>query len=71
MAHTVSANGLNISHKGTGGYEMNSTPDVCRVGDTPVPFSIISYSRDLVRGTATVFADGGHVLDAKGSAHAA
>lgn len=70
MPHTVAANGLTVSHKGTGGFEVNSTPDVCRVGGTPVPFSIISHSRDLIRGTTTVFADGGHPLDCKGSAHA-
>lgn len=69
MAHTVSANGLTVSHKGTGGHETNSTPDVCRVGNVPTPFSIISFSRHLVRGTTTVFADGGETIDCKGSAH--
>ncbi|CAM3270457.1 protein of unknown function [Paracoccus aminovorans] len=70
MAHTVSANGLTISHRGTGGHEVNSTPDVCRLANNvPVPFSIISFSRDLVRGTRTVLADGGNTIDCRGSAH--
>lgn len=70
MAHTVTSNGLTISHKGTGGFEMNSTPDVCKLpNNVPVPFVIISFSKDLVRGTDTVFADGGNTIDCKGSAH--
>ncbi len=70
MAHTVTANGLTISHKGTGGHEMNSTPDVCKLpNNVPVPFAIISFSKDLVRGTTSVFADGGNTIDCKGSAH--
>jgi hypothetical protein len=70
MAHTVNANGLTISHKGTGGHEMNSSPDVCKLpNNIPVPFMIISFSKDLVRGTTTVFADGGNTIDCKGSAH--
>ncbi len=69
MAHTVSANGLTVSHKGTGGHEINSTPDVCRSPGAPVPYAIISFSRDLVRGSRTVFADGGNVIDCRGSAH--
>jgi hypothetical protein len=71
MAHTVSANTLTISHKGTGGYEMNSTPDVCLTpaGPVPVPYMILSFSKDLIRGSKTVFADGGNTIDIKGSAH--
>lgn len=71
MPNTVSTNGLTMSHKGTGGYEKNSTPDVCLTpsGPVPVPYSIISFSRDLIRGTRTVFADGGHSVAIKGSAH--
>jgi hypothetical protein len=71
MAHTVAANTLTISHKGTGGYEMNSTPDVCLTpaGPVPVPYMIVSFSKDLIRGSKTVFADGGNTIDIKGSAH--
>lgn len=71
MPNTVSTNGLTMSHKGTGGYEKNSTPDVCLTpsGPVPVPYSIISFSKDLIRGTRTVFADGGHSVAVKGSAH--
>lgn len=69
MAHTVSANGLTISHKGTGGFEMNSTPDMCKTPSVPVPYMIVSFSKDLIRGTETVFADGGNTIDCRGSAH--
>lgn len=70
MAHTVNANGLTISHKGTGGYETNSTPDLCKMpNNVPVPFNIVSFSKDLIRGTTSVFADGGNTIDCKGSAH--
>ncbi|MEE9390873.1 MAG: DUF4150 domain-containing protein [Planctomycetota bacterium] len=73
MTQTVSANGLTISHKGTSGFEMCSAPDVCKtpVGNSvvPIPYTITSFSRDLVRGTSTVLADGGNSIDCKGSAH--
>ncbi|SFU10985.1 DUF4150 domain-containing protein [Mesorhizobium sp. YR577] len=71
MSHTVVANGFTISHKGTPGYEKNTTPDVCLTpsGPVPVPYGIISYSRDLIRGSRTVFADGGNSIAVKGSAH--
>lgn len=71
MAHTVAANGLTISHKGTGGYEKNSTPDICLTpgGPVPVAYSIISFSKDLIRGSTSVFADGGNSIAIKGSAH--
>lgn len=73
MGVTIAANGLTISHKGSGGFETNSAPDVCKtpVGNAVVPigYSIISFSAGLVRGTTTVFADGGNSIDARGSAH--
>ena len=73
MAQTVSANGLTVSHKGTSGMEMNSTPDVCKtpIGNAvvPVPYMIVAKSSDLIRGTTTVFADGGNSIDHRSSAH--
>lgn len=68
---TISANTLSISHKGTPGWERNTTPDVCLTPPEPkpVPYSIISYSRDLENGSETVFADGGHSIAIKGSRH--
>lgn len=71
MKPTVAANALSISHKGTGGFETNSTPDVCLTpsGPVPVPYKIISFSKDLVRGSRTVFADGGNPIAVRGSAH--
>jgi hypothetical protein len=71
MTVTVKANGLTISHKGSGGYETNSAPDVCLTPPKPVPipYSIISFSKDIVRGSVTVLADGGNSIDIDGSAH--
>ncbi len=71
MSLTVAANGLSISHKGSGGFETNSTPDVCKTPDKaiPIPYTIISKSADLALGSKTVFADGGNTIDIKGSCH--
>ena len=69
MTVTVAVNGLTLSHKGSGGYERNSAPDVCKSPGTPVPYQIISFNRDLIRGSGSVAADGGHSIDILGSAH--
>ena len=71
MGVTVTVNGLTMSHKGSGGHATNSTPDVCLTpsGPVPVPYSIISLSSDLVRGTKAITADGRNPIAVKGSAH--
>lgn len=71
MSVTIAANAQTIDHKGSGGYETNSTPDVCKTPDKaiPIPYSIMSKSSDLVRGSTTVFADGGNSVAIKGCAH--
>ncbi|NEP60530.1 MAG: DUF4150 domain-containing protein, partial [Symploca sp. SIO2G7] len=73
MPQTVAANSLTISHQGTAGMEMNSVPDICKTPSgpavIPVPYMIVSFSKDLVRGTKTVFADGGNSIDHMSSAH--
>lgn len=74
MTLTIKVNGLELSHKGSGGMVQNTVPDVCLTpaGPTmvPVPYQIVSFSRDLVRGTTTVLADGGHMISNLGSAYA-
>lgn len=69
MTVTVAVNGLTLAHKGSGGYERSSAPDVCRSPGAPVPYQIISFNRDLIRGSQSVAADGGHPIDIYGSAH--
>lgn len=73
MVVTVSANGLTISHKGSGGFEQCSAPDVCKtpVGPNmvPIPYMIVSMSADLSMGTVTVKADGGNSVAVSGSIH--
>lgn len=70
MTATVAVNGLTLSHQGSGGYERCSAPDVCRSPGWPVPYQIVSFNRDLVRGSREVRADGGYSCDVFGSAHA-
>lgn len=71
MGVTIRINGLTVSHKGSGGYEKNSAPDVCKTPPhpVPVPYTIVSFSSGLVRGTTTVFADSGQSVAIHGSAH--
>jgi len=74
MPVTINANMLTISHKGSGGFEMCSAPDVCKTPappgpPVPIPYMITSFSKDLIRGSMTVKADGGNSIDIRGSAH--
>lgn len=74
MAQTVTANGLTISHKGTAGFQINSTPDVCKTpagtAVVPVPYIIIARSSTLSKGTKKVKADGGNSIAHRPSVHA-
>jgi len=74
MGVTITANGLTISHKGSGGLEMCSIPDICKTpspgGPVPIPYFIISKSSSLTGGTKKVKADGGNSIDHKSSKHA-
>lgn len=71
MGVTIQVNGLTVAHKGSGGYEKNSAPDVCKTPPhpVPVPYSIISFNRDLQKGSSKVKADGGNSIDIKPSIH--
>jgi Domain of unknown function (DUF4150)/VRR-NUC domain len=64
---TVRATGNSICHKGSGGTVRNTIPDVCKTPTVPVPHTIVSFSRDLARGSRSVFADGGNSIAIKGS----
>ncbi len=54
--------GLTLCHKGSDGVSIADVPDVCSTPpmQAPVPYPNIAFSRDLVKGTATVLADGGN-----------
>ncbi|MFA0114339.1 PAAR-like domain-containing protein [Vibrio sp. 10N.261.46.E11] len=71
MAVTISANGLSVVHKGSGGEANATLPDVCltTVGNSvvPIPYGNNAKSADLVEGTTTVSADGGNSIALKGS----
>lgn len=74
MPVTVFANNLTISHKGSLGFEFCTIPDVCLTPappapPVPIPYPIISFSKDIVRGTTTVKADRGNSIDHRSSAH--
>lgn len=63
MTLTISINnGLSLVHKGSDGVSTATLPDVCKTppGPVPVPYPNISFSKDLAKGTTTVFADGGN-----------
>ena len=66
---TVNINGLTLCHKGSGGVSHNTLPDVCKTpGEgVPVPYENEAYSSDLVKGTVSVFADGGNMIANVGS----
>lgn len=66
---TININGLTLCHKGSGGVSHNTLPDVCKTpGEgTPVPYENEAYSADLVKGTTSVFADGGNMIANMGS----
>jgi len=71
MAITININGLTLVHKDSGGVAKATLPDVCLTptssGPVPVNYPNIAFSKDLVKGTTTVFADGGYMCANKGS----
>ncbi len=69
MSLTININGLTLCHRGSGGVTHNTLPDVCKTPDKgiPIPYENEAYSRDLVKGTTSVFADGGNMIANLGS----
>lgn len=69
---TINVNGLTLCHKGSGGVTHNTLPDVCKTPPLaiPVPFENEAYSADLIKGTSSVFADGGNMIANFGSCFA-
>lgn len=74
MAVTISANGLSVVHKGSGGEANATLPDVCltKVGKpiVPIPYGNNAKSSDLAGGSTTVTADGGNSIALKDSTFA-
>ncbi len=66
MAVSININGLTLCHKGSDGITHNTLPNVCKTPDKglPLPYRNEACSRDLVKGTTSVFADG-HMSIAK------
>lgn len=69
MAVTVNINELTLCHRASNGVTHNTLPDVCKTPDKGIPISYANeaYSSDLVKGTTTVFADGGNMIANYGS----
>jgi hypothetical protein len=69
MAITININGLTLCHKGSDGVSHNTLPDVCKTPDkgVPTPYQNEAYSKDLIKGTTTCFADGGNMIANLGS----
>ena len=66
MTVSSNINGLTLCHKGSDGVTRNTLPDVCKTPDKGLllPYCNEACSRDLVKGTTSVFADG-HMSIAK------
>ena len=71
MSVTVNVNKLSLCHKGSNGITTATIPDVCKTpspgGPIPIPYPNIAFSRDLVKGTTTIKADGGNMTAKYGS----
>lgn len=66
---TININGITLCHKGSEGVSHNTLPDVCKTPPfgIPIPYENEAYSADLVKGTVSVFADGGNMIANMGS----
>lgn len=66
---TINVNGLSLCHKDSGGVSHNTLPDVCKTPPlaVPVPYENEAYSSDLIKGSVSVFADGGNSIGNMGS----
>ncbi|EGE4660856.1 DUF4150 domain-containing protein [Salmonella bongori serovar 48:i:- str. 94-0708] len=66
---TININGLTLCHKGSNGISHNTLPDVCKTPPfgVPVAYENEACSADLVKGTVSVFADGGNMIANMGS----
>lgn len=69
MSVSINVNGLSLCHKGSDGRIDNTLPDVCKTPDKgiPIPYKNRAFSKDLVKGTTSCFADGGHMVANFGS----
>lgn len=69
MALSVNINGLTLCHRGSDGVSRSTLPDVCKTPDKgiPLPYQNQASARDLVKGTTSVFADGGQMIAKFGS----
>jgi len=73
MALTVKVNGVanSLVHKGSDHFSAATLPDVCKTpspgGPVPLPYSNLSQSNTLDKGTRTVKADEGNMIAVKGS----
>nr|MCU0636949.1 DUF4150 domain-containing protein [Gemmatimonadaceae bacterium] len=66
---TVNVNNLSLCHRGSGGISRATLPDVCKTpgNAVPLPYPNVAFSRDLVQGTTSITADGGHMCAKYGS----
>ena len=71
MSVTININNLTLCHKGSNGITKATLPDVCKTpspgGPVPIPYPNIAFSRDLMKGTTTIKADGGNMCAKYGS----
>lgn len=62
MIPTTIVNALTVVHSNSDGVSICAAPDVCKTpspaGPVPIPYINIAFSRDLEKGSETVFVDG-------------
>ncbi len=62
MSHTVFANSMGFSHKGSGDKSISTAPDVCKtpVGSStpPIPYTVTSQVATLKEGSSSVLISG-------------
>src|SRR5262249_35886105 len=62
MIPTVIVNNLTVVHNQSDGLAAQAAPDVCPTpspgGPVPIPYPNLAFSKDLVKGSTTVTADG-------------
>jgi hypothetical protein len=66
---TITVNGLTLVHQASGATSTATLPDVCKAAPSlaPTPYPNVAVADDLVDGTTTVTADGGHSVSVAGA----
>ncbi len=71
MSSSIIINGLTLVHAKSGGRVTSTIPDICLTpagsSIVPIPYTNTAFSKDLKKGTDTIFADGSLTAATKAS----